>query len=172
MSVIEQNILGQLRQYRRAIDDAMTRDRGRLLGLWSRWQSQPHDHEARANFQRVLSASRAQRQVRENNQPVVTVDTRLPIAQEAERIVALIRAHPVVIIAGETGSGRPRNYRSCVCPLDVALPVRSGVRSHGVLQRVRWQRGWLRSCKRPWEWWWAFRCVLPRRSVMPQGSSS
>ncbi|MBE0268534.1 DUF3418 domain-containing protein [Xylella fastidiosa subsp. multiplex] len=106
MSVIEQNILGQLRQYRRAIDDAMTRDRGRLLGLWSRWQSQPHDHEVRANFQRVLSASRAQRQVRENNQPVVTVDTRLPIAQEAERIVALIRAHPVVIIAGETGSGK------------------------------------------------------------------
>ncbi|HHW4681817.1 MAG TPA: DUF3418 domain-containing protein [Xylella sp.] len=106
MSFIEQDILGQLRQHRRAIDDAMSRDRGRLLGLWLRWQSRPRDHEARVNFQRVLSASRAQRQVRANSQPVVTVDTQLPIAREAERIVALIRAHPVVVIAGETGSGK------------------------------------------------------------------
>ncbi|MCD8457084.1 DUF3418 domain-containing protein [Xylella taiwanensis] len=106
MSVIEQNIWGQLRKHRRAIDDAMSRDRGRLLGLWSHWQRQPRDHEARANFQRVLSASRAQRQVRANSQPVVTVDPRLPIAHEAEHIVALIRAHQVVVIAGETGSGK------------------------------------------------------------------
>ncbi|HHW4680265.1 MAG TPA: helicase-related protein, partial [Xylella taiwanensis] len=106
MSVIEKNIWGQLHKHRRAIDDAMSRDRSRLLRLWSRCQSQPCDHEARADFQRVLSASRAQRQVRANSQPVVTVDTQLPIAREAEHIVALIRAHPVVVIAGETGSGK------------------------------------------------------------------
>lgn len=172
MSVIEQNILGQLRQHRRAIDDAMTRDRGRLLGLWSRWQSQPHDHEARANFQRVLSASRAQRQVRENNQPVVTVDTRLPIAQEAERIVALIRAHPVVIIAGETGSGKTTQLpklclsagRGIAGTIGCTQPRRIAARA--VATRVA------EELQTPLEWWWAFRCVLPRRSVMPQGSSS
>ena len=30
----------------------------------------------------------------------------MPIAREAEKIIALIRAHPVVVIAGETGSGK------------------------------------------------------------------
>ncbi len=34
------------------------------------------------------------------------VDPGLPIATEAERIVALIRAHQVVVVAGETGSGK------------------------------------------------------------------
>jgi ATP-dependent helicase HrpA len=34
------------------------------------------------------------------------VDAGLPIAAEADRIVALIRAHQVVVVAGETGSGK------------------------------------------------------------------
>lgn len=34
------------------------------------------------------------------------MDPALPIAAEAERIVELIRKHPVVVIAGETGSGK------------------------------------------------------------------
>ncbi|WP_267120770.1 ATP-dependent RNA helicase HrpA, partial [Xanthomonas sacchari] len=38
--------------------------------------------------------------------PAITVDPQLPIAREAERIVALIREHQVVVIAGETGSGK------------------------------------------------------------------
>ena len=36
----------------------------------------------------------------------MTLDDSLPIAREAEKIVELIRAHPVVVIAGETGSGK------------------------------------------------------------------
>src|SRR5690606_15168132 len=38
--------------------------------------------------------------------PQVQVDPALPIAAEADRIVALIRDHPVVVVAGETGSGK------------------------------------------------------------------
>lgn len=39
-------------------------------------------------------------------QPVVTVDPGLPIAAEADHIAALILRHQVVIVAGETGSGK------------------------------------------------------------------
>src|SRR5690606_8952184 len=38
--------------------------------------------------------------------PVPTFPEDLPVAREAERIVELIRAHPVLVVAGETGSGK------------------------------------------------------------------
>ena len=91
---------------RRAIDGALTRDRGRLHGLWSRWQGKPADIAARAAFEQALAVSSAKVVARAASAPAVTLDESLPIAREAERIVALIRAHPVVVIAGETGSGK------------------------------------------------------------------
>ncbi|GAB1594438.1 ATP-dependent RNA helicase HrpA [Lysobacter sp. PAGU 2638] len=84
----------------------MTRDRGRLLGLWTRWNQAPDDPSRRDAFERALAASVAQREARTRNLPAPTVDDTLPIAAEAERIVCLIREHPVVVIAGETGSGK------------------------------------------------------------------
>src|SRR5688500_19432890 len=38
--------------------------------------------------------------------PQVRVDPSLPIAAQADRIVALLREHQVVVVAGETGSGK------------------------------------------------------------------
>ncbi|MGO1071239.1 ATP-dependent RNA helicase HrpA [Lysobacter sp. CA199] len=95
-----------LRQARRAIDGALSRDRGRLHGLWSRWSGKPGDEKARATFAQALAASVAQREARAASLPRAPVDPALPIAAEAERIVELIRKHPVVVIAGETGSGK------------------------------------------------------------------
>ncbi|RRD04907.1 ATP-dependent RNA helicase HrpA [Arachnia propionica] len=40
------------------------------------------------------------------NQPVLTFDAALPISAEAPRIASLIRDHQVVVVAGETGSGK------------------------------------------------------------------
>ena len=91
---------------RRAIDGALTRDRGRLHGLWSRWQGKPGDAAARAAFEQALAQSSARATARSASAPTVTLDESLPIAREAEKIVELIRAHPVVVIAGETGSGK------------------------------------------------------------------
>ncbi|MDR6843052.1 ATP-dependent RNA helicase HrpA [Pseudoxanthomonas sacheonensis] len=91
---------------RRAIDGALTRDRGRLHGLWSRWQAKPADPAARAAFEQALAVSSAKIAARVASAPTVTLDEALPIAREAEKIVELIRAHPVVVIAGETGSGK------------------------------------------------------------------
>ncbi|MGH8061956.1 MAG: DEAD/DEAH box helicase, partial [Pseudoxanthomonas sp.] len=91
---------------RRAIDGALTRDRGRLHGLWSRWQGRPADIAARAAFEQALAISTARVAARIDSAPAVTLDEALPIAREAEKIVDLIRKHPVVVIAGETGSGK------------------------------------------------------------------
>ncbi|WP_261370061.1 hypothetical protein, partial [Lysobacter antibioticus] len=44
-----------LRQARRAIDGALSRDRGRLHGLWSRWSGKPGDAAAQAAFAQTLA---------------------------------------------------------------------------------------------------------------------
>ena len=95
-----------LRAARAAISTAMTRDQGRLHGLWSRWRARPDDAGLRGKFEQALAASRAQRAARAASVPAVELDRALPIAREGERIAALIRAHQVVVIAGETGSGK------------------------------------------------------------------
>jgi ATP-dependent helicase HrpA len=106
MKPIDADPTAALRQARRAIDGALTRDRGRLLGLWSRWSGKPADDKAQATFAQALANSVAQREARAAALPSAPVEASLPIAGEAERIVDLIRRHPVVVIAGETGSGK------------------------------------------------------------------
>ncbi|GAB3731135.1 ATP-dependent RNA helicase HrpA [Luteimonas pelagia] len=94
-------------QARRAdVDRARTSDRGRLLGLWSRWRERPSDGEAARRFEEALQSSIEARESAAAALPSAPVDPSLPIAREADRIVALIREHPVVVVAGETGSGK------------------------------------------------------------------
>jgi len=95
-----------LQDGRAAIDRGRSRDRGRLLGLWSRWRAQPGDVQARARFGEALAVSLAAREAMAASLPRAQVDPDLPIASEAGRIVSLIREHPVVVVAGETGSGK------------------------------------------------------------------
>ena len=95
-----------LEQGRRALDRALSRDRGRLHGLWSRWQGKPTDAGARQALEQALNASIATRERRLSTVPAVTLDASLPIAREGDRIIELIRNHQVVVIAGETGSGK------------------------------------------------------------------
>ncbi len=95
-----------LRRARRDIDGALTRDRGRLLGLLARWQARPGDAALHQAFAGKLQASTAERERRVAALPAAAVDAALPIAAHADEIVALIRKHQVVVIAGETGSGK------------------------------------------------------------------
>ncbi len=96
-----------LQTARRAVDGALARDRGRLLGLWSRWSGKPDDAALQAAFVAALTPSVAARDARAATLPTaVEIDPALPIAAEAERIIELIRGHQVIVIAGETGSGK------------------------------------------------------------------
>jgi ATP-dependent helicase HrpA len=91
---------------RRAIDGARTRDRSRLLGLWSKWNAKPSDAALRDAFASKLQASVAERERRAAALPTAVVDASLPIAAHADDIAGLIRKHQVVVVAGETGSGK------------------------------------------------------------------
>ena len=93
-------------QTRRAIDGALSRDRGRLLGLWAKWKAKPDDAAMGDAFALKLQASTAERERRAAMLPTAAVDPSLPIAASADDIVELIRKHQVVVIAGETGSGK------------------------------------------------------------------
>ncbi len=93
-------------QARRWLDAALTRDRGRLLGLWKRWNSAPDDTGLRDGCVQALLQSVTQRQQRAMQLPQAEVDATLPIATQAETLVALMRKHQVVVVAGETGSGK------------------------------------------------------------------
>ncbi|RMH93618.1 ATP-dependent RNA helicase HrpA [Lysobacter pythonis] len=95
-----------LRHARRAIDGALTRDRGRLLGLWAKWRAKPADAAMRDAFSRKLEASLVAREARGAQLPEATINADLPIAGHADEIAGLIRKHQVVVIAGETGSGK------------------------------------------------------------------
>ncbi|MCE7031124.1 ATP-dependent RNA helicase HrpA [Lysobacter sp. GX 14042] len=76
------------------------------MGLWSRWREEPEDAERRERFEQAVLESAGRREARAAKLPQAPVDPGLPIAAEADRIVGLIRDHQVVVIAGETGSGK------------------------------------------------------------------
>jgi len=106
MKAIESTAKTALSHGRRAIEGALTRDRGRLQGLWSRWSARPGDAQAQAAFEHALQLSATTREARAALLPRGEVDADLPIATQAERIVELIRTHQVIVVAGETGSGK------------------------------------------------------------------
>jgi len=106
MKSIESTAKTALSHGRRAIDGALTRDRGRLQGLWSRWSAHPADAQAQAAFEQALQLSATRREARAALLPRGEVDADLPIATQADRIVELIRTHQVIVVAGETGSGK------------------------------------------------------------------
>ncbi len=106
MHAIEPHATSASTQFRRAIDGALSRDRGRLLGLWSKWKARPDDAVLGDALALKLQASISERERRAAALPTPKVDESLPIAASADDIVALIRKHQVVVIAGETGSGK------------------------------------------------------------------
>ncbi len=107
MKPIDPEGQADLRRARAAVEGALSRDRGRLIGLWSRWSGKPGDAALQAAFAEALAVSVAAREARAASLPTaVAVDPNLPIAAEADRLVELIRSHQVVVIAGETGSGK------------------------------------------------------------------
>nr|WP_199047550.1 ATP-dependent RNA helicase HrpA [Dyella sp. ASV24] len=95
----------RLRSLRQALDDVSSRDYGRLLGRW-RELSRRFDEKKLTALTADIAASTARRKVRADAKPAIRLDESLPITARADEIVELIRKHQVVVIAGETGSGK------------------------------------------------------------------
>ncbi|WP_109124053.1 ATP-dependent RNA helicase HrpA [Dyella sp. C11] len=95
----------RLRPLRQALDDVSSRDYGRLLGRW-RELTRRFDEKKLAALTADIDASLARRKARADAKPAIRLDESLPITARADEIVELIRKHQVVVIAGETGSGK------------------------------------------------------------------
>ena len=126
MSAANATAESRLRDLRRALDNVSSRDFGRLLGRWRTLSrtgaprgGQPNRGNAHAapvadsaletrlaGLAADIEASAARRRARVAAKPAIRLDESLPITARAEDIVALIRKHQVVVIAGETGSGK------------------------------------------------------------------
>jgi ATP-dependent helicase HrpA len=90
----------------KSLASALSRDQARLRRLLSRAQDPKAGAEARPAFEEALKKSIEARALRDRRAPTPSFDESLPVSREAEAIVAAIRRHQVVVIAGETGSGK------------------------------------------------------------------
>jgi ATP-dependent helicase HrpA len=86
------------------LDETMLRDRRTLRQALTRLDA--NGAEALASWRTRVDAARARYAARAARVPQIQVDEALPIAARADEIVQLIRAHQVIVLAGETGSGK------------------------------------------------------------------
>ena len=98
--------MNTIHHYQRQLARALSRDQRQLQQLLARLRRAPDDAAIARALEQALAASIAIREARAAALPAPKLDDSLPIAQHAERIVECIRRHPVVVIAGETGSGK------------------------------------------------------------------
>jgi len=95
----------RLRELRKTLESVSSRDYGRLQGRW-RELSRRFDEKKLTALTADIEASAAKRRARADAKPAITLDESLPITARAGEIVELIRKHQIVVIAGETGSGK------------------------------------------------------------------
>ena len=95
----------RLRALRKVLDGVCSRDFGRLLGRWRGLSRKPDTGKIEA-LAADIERSVAKRAARKAAKPAIRLDESLPITARADDIVELIRRHQVVVIAGETGSGK------------------------------------------------------------------
>src|SRR6185437_5703757 len=97
----------ELAALRRRLAETMLSDRLRLRRELDRLAAAPGvDAAALARWQARLDAACARYALRAASVPDAAVDETLPIAARADEIVGLIRKHQVLVLAGETGSGK------------------------------------------------------------------
>jgi ATP-dependent helicase HrpA len=98
-----------LRDLRSSLADLMTRDRerlGRRLDGTGKIRDAARRSATMARIGEDIAAAAARVAARTASVPRITYPDELPVSQRREDIAAAIAAHPVVIVAGETGSGK------------------------------------------------------------------
>ncbi|HEY6984537.1 MAG TPA: helicase-related protein, partial [Rhodanobacteraceae bacterium] len=98
----------ELTTLRGALDQVMARDFGRLLARWRRLAAaRPAAAAADVDALRAdIERSTSRRSARAQRVPEIRLDDSLPISAKADEIVRMIREKQVVVLAGETGSGK------------------------------------------------------------------
>ncbi len=88
----------------KSIDDCLLVDRRRLRRRLQRLQRD--DQAGLTRLAADIEASVHKRQCRRDKLPVPTYPDALPVSQRRDEIIAALRDHQVIIVAGETGSGK------------------------------------------------------------------
>lgn len=103
MSVLNNVAMSVVPELQQKIASAQGRDRHRLR----RWLRRLGDgHEARTALESAIEASIARRRQRLEQALPLAFPDELPVVARREEIARAIAAHPVVIVCGETGSGK------------------------------------------------------------------
>ncbi|HSM99522.1 MAG TPA: ATP-dependent RNA helicase HrpA [Rudaea sp.] len=87
------------------LDETLLADRRALARALEKLGAHP-DEVALAAWRRRVDVARERYAARAASVPPIRVDESLPIAARTDEIVRLIRAHQVIVLAGETGSGK------------------------------------------------------------------
>ncbi|MCU0561376.1 MAG: DUF3418 domain-containing protein [Desulfobacterales bacterium] len=106
----------RIRQLESLLPDALARDRDALrpaLRRLTRSQDALRSAEALDRIAARLSASAAAKARRRRNLPAFSFPEALPISSRKDEIIAAIRRHPVVVVSGDTGSGKSTQIPKC-----------------------------------------------------------
>ncbi|MCG2633474.1 MAG: ATP-dependent RNA helicase HrpA [Gammaproteobacteria bacterium] len=116
-------------QLRLAIGEARARDYPALVRLWRQLERSAGDAVAqgknREKFETRLEASMAWCQRRAASRPLISYPPELPVSARREDILSSLAAHQVVILAGDTGSGKSTQLPK-LC-LEAGLGVRGQI---------------------------------------------
>lgn len=124
----------------KAVADCMMRDRFRLTKRIHGAQKIKKNEARAAVFDEIaldIAQSMAQAEARANHRATINYPEILPVSQKKKDIAKAIENHQVVIIAGETGSGKRPRFQKSVWNWGVENLVISAIRSHVVWRLVR-----------------------------------
>jgi len=94
------------KQLHRLIDDALQIDQPRLRRRVRALAGKSVTDEGLIRFKEQAERSVLKRQQRLDNRPVAQYPPELPVVEQREEILAAIMSHQVIILCGETGSGK------------------------------------------------------------------
>ena len=88
------------------LDAMLAADAARLAPRLADARSRPPGREALARLEADVARAAERHATRLATRPAIAYPPELPVSQRAADIAAAIREHPVVIVCGETGSGK------------------------------------------------------------------
>src|SRR5487761_1302444 len=127
--------LAELREYLPALMPHDQRRLGRRAERAAALRDTGARERALGEVQTELAAAAARVQARRQAVPVITYPAELPVSQRKDEIAAAIRDHQVVIVAGETGSGKTTQLPK------ICLELGRGIAARTVAERIAEELG-------------------------------
>ena len=94
--------------------------------------------QKQSQLEQEIERASIQQRLRLEQQPMfIQIPEQLPIAAHTEAIINALNQHQVLVIAGETGSGKPHNYpKSALKPVVASMVLSATHNPDDLLQAV------------------------------------